>query len=291
MDMIRYMSNNLKHLADNYLRTPDGDMNFLGKTLKILIIIIIIKLIISLTNKLIDRTLKNKKGKNIFINNKRANTIGEVLKKIVKYILYFIGIMIVLDMFNVNTTSILATAGIGGLAIGFGAQSLVKDIITGFFILIEDQYAVGDYIKIESLEGVVEELGLRVTKLRDFSGDLHIIPNGTVQVVTNKSRGAMRALVKVFVAYEEDIERVSKILEVICEDIKSKNDSILDGPSILGITDLGESNISITIVAKTKPMEQWSVEREIRRMVKEAFRKENIKTPYPGRVIFGGKEE
>ncbi|WP_310445007.1 mechanosensitive ion channel family protein [Tissierella sp.] len=285
------MSNNLKHLADNYLRTPDGDMNFLGKTLKILIIIIIIKLIISLTNKLIDRTLKNKKGKNIFINNKRANTIGEVLKKIVKYILYFIGIMIVLDMFNVNTTSILATAGIGGLAIGFGAQSLVKDIITGFFILIEDQYAVGDYIKIESLEGVVEELGLRVTKLRDFSGDLHIIPNGTVQVVTNKSRGAMRALVKVFVAYEEDIERVSKILEVICEDIKSKNDSILDGPSILGITDLGESNISITIVAKTKPMEQWSVEREIRRMVKEAFRKENIKTPYPGRVIFGGKEE
>jgi small conductance mechanosensitive channel len=291
MDKIRDISKNIKYFTDDYLTTKDGDMNFLGKVLKILLIILVIRIVVSLTNKLIDRALKNKKGTNIFVNNKRANTIGEVLKKIVKYVLYFIGIMMVLDMFNINTTSILATAGIGGLAIGFGAQSLVKDIITGFFILIEDQYAVGDYIRIESLEGIVEELGLRVTKLRDFSGDLHVIPNGTVQVVTNKSRGAMRALVKVFIAYEEDIERVSKIFESLCEDIKSNNDALLDGPSILGITDLGESNISITIVAKTKPMEQWSVEREIRKKVKEAFHKENIKTPYPGRVIFGGKEE
>lgn len=291
MEKIKNILDNIKYFTDDYLMTNDGDMNFLGKVIKILIIIIVIKVLVSLINKLIARALGNKKGKNIFVNNKRANTICEVLKKIVKYVLYFIGIMMVLDMFNVNTTSILATAGIGGLAIGFGAQSLVKDIITGFFILIEDQYAVGDFISIESLEGIVEQLDLRVTKLRDFSGDLHIIPNGTVQVVTNKSRGAMRALVKVFVAYEEDIEKVSKILEGLCDDIKSNNDSILDGPSILGITDLGESNISITIVAKTKPMEQWAIEREIRKKIKEAFHKESIKTPYPGRVIFGGKEE
>ena len=168
MEKVRHITNTIRYLTDDYLKTSNGQLNILGKLLKILIIIIAIKIVISLTNKLIDKALRNKKGNNIFISNRRANTIGEVLKKIVKYVLYFIGIMMILEMFNVNTTSILATAGIGGLAIGFGAQSLVKDIITGFFILFEDQYAVGDYVKIESLEGTVEELGLRVTKLRDF---------------------------------------------------------------------------------------------------------------------------
>ncbi|WP_353097391.1 mechanosensitive ion channel family protein [Tissierella praeacuta] len=291
MKKIRHITNDIKYFADDYLKTNNGELNILGKLLKILIIIITIKIIISLTNRLIDRTLKNKKGINFFANNRRATTIGEVLKKIVKCILYFIGIVMILDMFNVNTTSILATAGIGGLAIGFGAQSLVKDIITGFFILFEDQYAVGDYIKIESLEGTVEELGLRVTKLRDFSGDLHIVPNGRVQVVTNKTRGAMRALVNIPVAYEENIDKVVNILDKVCIDIKYNNDDVLDGPTILGITDLGESNISITIVAKAKPMEQWAVEREIRQRVKEAFHRENIEIPYPKRIIFGGKDD
>lgn len=291
MDKVRHITGNIRYFIDDYLKTSNGELNILGKSIKILIVLIAIRIIINLTNKLIDKTLRNRKGTNLFINNRRANTIGEVLKKVVKYLLYFIGIMMILDMFNINTTSILATAGIGGLAIGFGAQSLVKDIITGFFILLEDQYAVGDYVKIESFEGTVEELGLRATKLRDFSGDLHIIPNGRVQVVTNKTRGAMRALVNISISYDEDIDRVVKILEKVCADIKLSNESVLDGPTILGITDLGESSISITIVAKAKPMEQWAVEREIRKKVKEAFNRENIKIPYPRRVISGGREE
>src|SRR5690606_35032709 len=157
-----------------------------------------------------------------------------------KYVLYFIGTVIILDMFNINTSSILATAGIGGLAIGFGAQSLVKDVITGFFILFEDQFSVGDYVKIDSYEGIVEELGVRVTKLRDFSGELHIIPNGNINTVTNKARGAMRALVKVSIAYEEDIDRAIKILDGVCNRLKQSNKSIEEGPTILGVSDLGE---------------------------------------------------
>ena len=281
---------NIIDLVDKYFKHGDGNLNIFGKLIKILIIIIFIRIIVSIANKIIDRTLKNRKETNYFASNRRANTIAEVMKKLVKYTLYFMGIMIVLDMFNINTTSILATAGIGGLAVGFGAQSLVKDIITGFFILLEDQYAVGDYVKIETFEGIVEELGMRVTKLRDFSGELHIIPNGKIQIVTNKTRGAMRALVKISIAYEENVDRVITVLEKVCSDIKVSNDSILDGPTILGVTDLGEFNVSITIVAKTKPMDQWSVEREIRKKVKEAFDKENIEIPYPKRVIFGGKE-
>ena len=198
--------------------------------------------------------------------------------------------MTILDMF-INTASILATAGIGGIAIGFGAQSLVKDMITGFFILLEDQYALGDYVKIGDCEGIVEELGVRVTKLRDFSGELHIIPNGNIQVVTNRTRGAMRALVEVEIAYEEDINRAIKALEKMCNDIKSTNDSIIEGPNIIGVTDLAEYGVKLRIVAKAKAMDQWSVEREIRKKAKETLDKENIEIPYPRIVIAGGGEE
>src|SRR5690606_22591446 len=162
---------------------------------------------------------------------------------------------------------------------GIGAQSLVKDIITGFFILFEDQFSVGDYVKIGEYEGIVEELGVRVTKIRDFSGELHIIPNNNIGTVTNRARGAMRALVKVNVAYEEDINRVINVLNEVCKDIRKAHDNIVDGPNILGISDLGEYGIELTIVAKTNPMEQWGIEREIRKRVKEAFDRENIEIP------------
>ena len=244
----------------------------------------------SLTNKIIDRTLKDKGVGSYFTSDKRANTIGQVSKKVVKYILYFIAALMILEMFGVKTTSILATAGVGGLAIGFGAQSLVKDMITGFFIILENQFSVGDYIQVLDFNGVVEELGMRVTKLRDFSGELHIIPNGEIKVVTNRTRGAMRALVEIGVAYEEDIDNAIRVAEKVAEEIKSKNEAIIDGPNILGVTDLGGSGVIIRIVAKTKPMEQWAVEREIRKKIKEAFDRENIEIPYSKIVVYqGGK--
>ena len=277
-------------LIDTYLKNTQGEPNALGKLIRIAIIVIITRVIIAIINKFIDSALKRRKGSTLSLTNRRANTFGEILKKLVKYLLYFVAIVTILEMFNINTTSILATAGIGGIAIGFGAQSLVKDIITGFFILLEDQYVVGDFIKIGEFDGTVEELGLRVTKLRDLSGELHIIPNGMIQIVTNNTRGTMRALVKISISYEEDIDRVMKILERVCKDVKHSNKSVFDGPTILGVTDLAESGVSITIVAHAKPMDQWSVEREIRKKVKEAFDKEGIKVPYPRRLILGGKE-
>ncbi|TJX13574.1 mechanosensitive ion channel family protein [Tissierella creatinini] len=270
----------------------DGDLNIiLGKLLKILIIFIIINILVSLVGKLIDRGLKDRKITNIYSSTNRANTLGQILKKVIKYVLYFIWLITSLEMFDINTGSILATAGIGGLAIGFGAQSLVKDIITGFFILLEDQYAVGDHVKIDRYEGIVEELGLRVTKIRDFNGELHIMPNSTIQVVTNATRGAMRALVEISFSYEENVDRVMEVLEDVCNKIKDTNENVLDGPSILGITNLAEYDVKVTIVAKTKPMEHWNVERQIRKMVKEAFERENIVKAYPRRIVFGGEKQ
>lgn len=281
---------NLIQTIDYYFKDSSGNLNIFGKIGKIIIILIAVKIVSYLISKIVDKFLKNRAELKFFTNNKRATTIGGILKNIIKYTLYFIGIIMILDVFNVNTTSIIATAGIGGLAIGFGAQSLVKDVITGFFILAEDQYAVGDYVKIDSYEGIVEEIGLRVTKLRDFSGDLHIIPNGMIQIVTNKSRGAMRALVKVSIAYEEDVDNAISVFKKVCEEIKNSNKDIVEGPDIIGVSDMDNVGVVITIVAKTKPMSQWAVEREIRKKALEALKKENIKIPYPKVIVFGGSD-
>lgn len=281
----------IKNFIDDFLTDGSGDLNIFGKLIMIFIIFIIMNILTKFISRIIDRSLKNKRISHLYSSDKRANTLGQILKKIVKYLLYFVWAVMSLEMFGINTGSILATAGIGGIAIGFGAQSLVKDIITGFFILLEDQYSVGDYIKVGSFEGTVEELGLRVTKLRDFNGELHIIPNGNVTTVTNRNRGAMRALVVISISYEENIDRALKIIESVCSEIQKNNSNVVDGPTILGVTSLSAYSVDITIVAKTKAMEQWAVEREIRKKVKEAFDKENIHVPYPKRVIIGGKEE
>ncbi len=261
------------------------DLPIIGKLIKTAIIIGLMYLAITIFNKIIDNSLKRRKKFKIGMNEKKANTLATMLKNINKYVFYFLGVLAILDLFGIQTSSLIATAGIGGLAIGFGAQSLVKDVITGFFILLEDQFNVGDYIKIGEYEGIVEEMGVRVTKIRDFSGELHIIPNSSIVVVTNKTTGAMRALVEVKVPYEEDIDKVLTILEEICFDMKKTSNSILEGPNVLGISDLGEYNTKITIIAETKPMEQWNVEREIRKKIKKAFDKENIKIPYPKMVF------
>ena len=263
----------------------NGDISILGKLIKIVIIFLLAKLAIKIVSTIIDKSIERRKRFRIGYDEKKANTLATILKNISKYVFYFIAIVIVLDLFGIKTTSILATAGIGGLAIGFGAQNLVKDVITGFFILFEDQFSVGDYVKIGEFEGIVEEMGIRVSKIRDFSGDPHIIPNSSIQVVTNMSNGAMRAKVDISIAYEEDIDKAIKVLENICEEVKIQYESILDGPNVLGVAKFGEYDIVLTIIAKTKPMEQWRIERELRKRRKDAFEKEDIEIPYPRMVV------
>lgn len=280
----------INEIANKFLKNPKGEFSILGKLIMVFLIFLGINIINRIAKRIIDRTLVNK-NTSLILNNKRANTLALVLKRIVYYFLVFIGLMTILDLFKIPTASILATAGIGGLAIGFGAQSLVKDIITGFFILLEDQYSVGDLIETQGYEGIVEELGLRVTKLRSFSGDLNIIPNSNIQVVTNKTRGDMRALVKVAIAYEEDIDRAMQVLQIACDRLKISNKSIVSGPTVMGISELGDYGYILNIVAKTLPMEQWAAEREIRKAAKEALEREGIEIPYPRRVIIGGREE
>lgn len=278
----------IKALIEPILKNEVGNLTIFGRITSILLIFFVISIIVRISNSIIEKTFESKKRSNVLVSDKRAQTLGEVLKKIVKYLLVFIGLMISLETFEIDTKSIIATAGIGGLAIGFGAQSLVKDLITGFFIIMEDQYSVQDFVQIGKFEGHVEELGLRVTKLRDFSGELHIIPNGKIDIVTNKTRGAMRALVDISIAYEENIDKAIEVLEEVCRDIKENNINIVEGPYVRGVTNLGDSGVTLTIMAKTTALEQWAIEREIRKKSKEALERADIEIPYSKVVVIGG---
>ena len=216
---------------------------------------------------------------------RKAKTIGVLLKSVLRYVVYFLLAISVIEALGAPTSSIIASAGIVGLAVGFGAQNLVRDVLTGFFILFEDQFSVGDYVEIFGVAGVVEEVGLRVTQLRDFSGVLHIIPNGAIDKVSNHNRGHLRALVDVRVAYEEDQERVRILLEGVAAQAATDIKEIVEGPTVLGIADFTESALIFRLVAQALPQEQWAVERELRRRIKVVFDHEGIETPYPRRIV------
>ncbi|SKC88297.1 mechanosensitive ion channel family protein [Maledivibacter halophilus] len=275
----------MKIMMAEYL-SPDKIGKVLVKATKIILIIILARLVIRITNALIDKFIDNRDKVKLKLDESRINTAKGVLKSITRYTIYFIALVPILAEMNIDIKSIIAAAGIGGLAIGFGAQNLVKDIITGFFILFEDQFAVGDYIEIEGKNGVVEEMALRITKIRDFSGDLHIIPNGAITKVTNRCRGNMRAKVDMSIAYEENIERAINVLKRASESISKENNDIIEGPIVLGVTSFGASDVIITIIAKVKPMSQWEVERIMRKRFKEVFDEEGIEIPYPKRVVY-----
>ena len=217
-------------------------------------------------------------------DSRRLQTMQSLIGSILRYTVAFIGALVVLDAAGVPVTSLIASAGLVGLAVGFGAQNLVRDVITGFFILLEDQYGIGDYVAIAGVEGFVEDVGLRTTRLRDFGGDLHTIPNGEINRVTNKSRGPRRALVQVAVPYEADLLTAERILEQVALEAKQALPEIIEGPSVLGITDLSNAQVTFQLLAKTEPLAEWKVERELRRRIKLALDEAGVSPPYQRQI-------
>lgn len=256
-----------------------------GKIVLIVIVLILIKVAIKIGDRFINGFFQKKTANRFSIEERRAHTLSTILKSIYSYVIYFIGIITIIGSF-VDVTSLLAVAGVGSLAIAFGAQSLVEDFVTGFFIFLDDQFSVGDYVTLKNLSGIVENMGLRTTQIRDFNGDLHIIPNREISTVTNHSRGNMQAKVDVSIAYEEDIQRAIQVLEKLCSKMAKENDKIVEGPYVLGVEELGDSSINIRIIAQTKNMEQWGVERQLRQRIKETFDQEGIEIPYLKRVVY-----
>ncbi len=264
---------------------PERLADYSGNIVKVVLIIIATTMAVRFASMVVDKFFANREKFKMIGEEKRYNTLKGIINSITRYTIYFIGITPILEIVGINVSSLLAAAGIGGLAIGFGAQNLVKDVITGFFILLEGQFQIGDYIETGDKSGIVEEMTLRVTKIRAFNGDIHIVPNGFVDKVTNKSTGNMRAWVDISIAYEENIDNAMKVLEQACKEIAAESDKIVEGPTPLGVTSFGGSDVVLSIVARTVAMEQWGVERLIRKRAKEALDKNGIEIPYPHRVI------
>lgn len=220
----------------------------------------------------------------------RSKTLVVLMKNVLGYVVTFIAAVMILEKIGINTSSLLAAAGILGVAIGFGAQNLVKDIVTGFFILLENQYVIGDFVTVSGVSGIVEEIGLRVTKVRDFGGQLHIVPNGHINQVTNHMGDSMRVLVDVDIAYEADINQTIQVLEELFIRLPHELEDIVEGPKVLGVRDLGDSGVTIGTWAKAKPMTQWSCERDIRKAIKLTLDEHDIEIPYPRRYLVFDKE-
>lgn len=223
---------------------------------------------------------------------KRAETLTRTLGHFATVAVWFFAGMMILKELGVDIGPILAGAGIAGLAVGFGAQSLVKDFLSGIFIIIENEYRVGDVVRIADTAGLVEKITLRTTTLRDLEGNVHIIPNGEIAVVTNMTKEWSRFLIDVGVAYKEDVDYVMEVLKEVGEEMEKHETFgrlILEPLQILGVDSFGDSSVNIRVMFTTQPLQQWTVGREFRRRIKNTFDEKGIEIPFPHTTVYLGE--
>jgi moderate conductance mechanosensitive channel len=224
---------------------------------------------------------------------KRVNTLMGILRKGASVIIWTVFIMIFLQKINIDIGPILAGAGIIGLAVGFGAQELVRDFLSGFFILLENQIRTGDVAILNGTGGIVENIELRTITLRDLAGVVHVFQNGKINSVSNMTKEWSAMVFDIGVAYKEDLNQVMKIMKEVAEDLQKDEEfksKILEPMEIFGLDSFGDSALVVKGRIKTKPIQQWTVGREYRKRLKEAFDKHNIEIPFPHQTIYWGEE-
>ncbi len=265
--------------------------------LVILIVVIAMLLILRFSEKLTNRFMQSIQKRTKIKDEeskKRADTLGQILQYVINIAVLIIALVMVLGELGVEIGPILAAAGVLGLAVGFGAQSLVKDIISGFFILLEDQVRVGDVVDVGGKAGIVEKINLKMTILRDLSGNVHFVPNGEINVVTNMTKGFSRYLFKVGVAYREDVDEVMQVMRDVDESLRNDpdfSDDITAPLEILGLDEFGNSALVIKAYTTTKTLKQWRVGREFNRRLKKAFDERNIEIPFPHVTLYMGQDK
>lgn len=263
------------------------------KVLGILVALLILSLLSKWIVKWLEKIIPEKDPIQAAEAKKRAHTLGNILRHVLFIILSFVALLTILGELGIQIGPLLATAGIGALAIGFGAQSLVKDVISGFFIILENQYRIGDAIEVAGVSGLVESVSLRRTVLRDLEGKVHIIPNGEIKIVSNLSKEWSRSVLDVGVSYREDIDQVMEVLEGIGKELLAEEPwkrFILEPLQILGVDRFGDSQVVIRLIAKTIPLKQWEVGRELRKRIKNRFAEKGIEIPFPHRVLIWGEK-
>jgi small conductance mechanosensitive channel len=270
-------------------------INFLEKVvplgisiIQIIGIFFITRAVVEILKYLVDKYMMSEENHSL---NRQRETLIPVIKSILQTIVYFIAFVVILRSLNINPLPILAGAGIFGIVIGMGAQSLINDIVAGIFILFESIFLVGDYIETGTSRGIVEAVFFRTTKLRDPNGQLHILRNGQIDGVENFSKGYTFAVVEVGIAYDSNLQHVFNVLSGIGEKIKEKNPSVLEGLVVQGIKEFGESELLIRTVTKVKPGHHLNVSYDLRNMIKDEFDKEGIEIPFARRVVIFKNQE
>ncbi|WP_273834697.1 mechanosensitive ion channel family protein [Guptibacillus sedimenti] len=258
--------------------------------LKLIAILIIYAIVKAIGNRFIERTFTQVSEKQN-MSPGRANTLKNLSKSIFTYILLFMAVAIIFETFGFDIKALIAGAGIIGLAVGFGAQGLVSDVVTGFFILLEKQMDVGDYVTAGGFGGIVEEVGLRTTHIRSFDGTLNYVPNREISSLSNHSRGNMRALVDIGISYDDNIDEAIRVIQKVCDNVAATNEAVVEGPDVLGVQSLGSSDVVLRILCRTQNMEQWGVERQLRKEIKEALDANGIEIPFPHQVFIEKKEQ
>jgi small-conductance mechanosensitive channel len=258
--------------------------------LKILLILIVSAVLIRIGKLAIHNFFLIRTKSPLRVTERREATLAKLLVNILSYVIYFIAFIMILEVFTIEVTALLAGAGVAGLAIGFGAQNFVRDVITGFFIIFEDQFSVGDYIRTGTFEGTVEEIGLRITKVKGFTGEVHIIPNGSIMEVTNFSIANSIAIVDVSIAYEGNIEKAERVIQGLLDEIHTRNEDMVKAPELLGVQMLGASEVVLRVTSEVKPMRHFAVARLLRKEIKHVLDQHGIEIPYPRLVTYTRKE-
>ncbi|OGN99431.1 MAG: hypothetical protein A2Y89_07190 [Chloroflexi bacterium RBG_13_51_18] len=241
--------------------------------------------------RLVVRTLSRRPEETEYEVKKRSTTLSRVLVSTSQVFIVFIAIFMILSELEIDIAPILAGAGVVGIAIGFGAQGLVRDLVAGFFIIIENQYRVGDVVRIADVGGIVESINLRRTVLRDLDGIVHIVPNGEIRVANNYTKELSRINLNVSVSYNDDLDHVIKVINKVGEELAQDpawKDVIIKAPQALRVDNFGDSGIEIKITGDTQPMRQWEIAGQLRLRLKKAFDKEGIEIPWPHTKVYFG---
>ncbi|MGG2104316.1 mechanosensitive ion channel family protein [Lysinibacillus pakistanensis] len=283
-----------KRLMENYwnkLTSEEFWEQAVDATIDIMIILIVSWIAVRLGKKFIKKVFLIRIRSPLNHSERRQRTISRLLQSIISYAVYFSAIIAILSRLDIKIAGLLAGAGIVGLAIGFGAQSLVKDVITGFFIIFEDQFGVGDYIKINGAEGTVVEIGLRTTKINGGTGEQFIIPNGSIGEVVNYSVNNSKIFIDLQMTSDADFERAESIIKKYLESLPDVHKELVTVPAFLGVQNVKGTEVTIRIVAETLPQQQYGVARTIRRDVTKLFEENNIPMSHPKMMLYGVKDE
>lgn len=259
--------------------------------ISIILVVLVSKIILNLLRKLIDKFLGGRVAKKSDVNKNKISTISKALYSVIRIVIIFIAITMILDIFGINTSTLIATAGVGGVAIALGTQTLIADFIKGIFIILDDKIRVGEWIMAAGVEGEVEALDFRVTKVRDFDGSLHIIPNSEITTVRNFNRGFMASEATFSLSYDTSLEEVKDMVEKISNELSQMEEYkkvFKEKFEIFEIKDLNEFSYKVRIIARVRAGLQWEISRKARILIKREMEERNIKSSL---VEYGKNEE